>query len=272
MFLLPQDQLPATAEALEGAMEEALRGLCTRAEPMVAIDGTDLRDLDRMAVNLSGGVIELPPRPKMAIPSQGDPAVFVRELSVQADPITVVGNTLRLQLAASGVEFDQAKGSEPGIFLILRRAASGSINLSIERQQLEQIIAKAAAIAAKKQGVSIENVSLVLTPRGPRALDARISVTARKLLFRAVIHLSGSAALDDNFAATISNLRCEGDGAIATLACAAMTPQFQKIENRPLPLSALPIGEVRLNDVNFAVDDERIMASAQFGSASSRPG
>ena len=248
-------------------MEEALRRFCNRSEPMVAIRGTHLRNLGEMTVNLSGATIDPPRRPRMARAAKGEPAVFVRELSISGDPITIFGSPLALELVAHEVELDEAKGTDPGIFLVLRQAASGGIRLSIEREDLERLIAKAAALAAKKHGVIIEKVGLELSQPDLRTLDARISLTARKLLFRADIRLSGTVTVDDNFVATISNLRCEGEGAIAALACAAITPHFQRIENRPLPLAALPIGQVRLHDAAFAIDNECIVVSAQFGSS-----
>ena len=43
------------------------------------------------------------------------------------------------------------------------------------------------------------------------------------------------------------------------------------MEERAFPLSALPLGEVRMNDLAIAVDDEKIIVEAQFGSQSARP-
>ena len=272
MFLLPCDQLPASPKALEHAIEETLRQFCRRAEPMVAIGGSELRKLDRITVDLSGAVLDPPHRPGPYAGSDVKPAIFVRELAVSGDPIKILGNELVLELRASDVELDEAKGPMGGIFLVLRKAATGEVRVAIERVELEELIAKAAAIAAQKQGVTIENVSLELIPRNLKMIDARVTVTARKLMFRAILKLSGGVAVSDNLVATISNLRCEGDGTIAALACAAITPHFRKIEGRAFPLSALPIGEVRLRDVECAVDQERVTVTAQFGSESGRSG
>src|SRR5437764_408454 len=85
-----------------------------------------------------------------------------------------------------------------------------------------------------------------------------LQASARRRLSRAVLHLSGTIAVSDELVATVWNLRCTGDGASATLACAAITPQFARVEQRPFPLSALPLGEVRLHDVAFALAKDRI--------------
>jgi hypothetical protein len=270
MFLLPRDKLPATPDALAEAMEEALRPFASRREQMVTVRGTDLNNLDLIAVDLSGAIIDPHHRPKIPKGSRSEPAISIRELSVAGDPVSVLDNQLTFRLDASNVDLDQRVGSDGKVLLLLRNAGSGNIRFAAARAQLEGVIAKAAAIAAQKQGVTIERVELDLAPRATRAVDIRVTVTARKLFFRAVLHLTGSIAISDDLVATVSDLRCQGDGTIAALACAAITPYFTRIERRAFPLSALPMGEVRLRDVAFVVDSEQIVVTAQFGSQSKK--
>jgi hypothetical protein len=270
MFLLPRDKLPATPDALAEAIEEALRPFASRREQMVTVRGTDLRNLDSIAVDLSGAIIDPHHRPRIPKGSESEPAISVRELSITAEPVSVLDNQLTFRLDASNVDLDQRVGSDGKVLLLLRNAGSGNIRFAAARAQLEGVIAKAAAIAAGKQGVTIETVQIDLRPRAARTVDVRVTVTARKLFFRAILHLTGSIAISDDLVATVSDLRCDGDGTIAALACAAITSYFTRIEQRPFPLSALTMGEVRVQDVALAVENDQIVVTARFGSDSKK--
>ena len=96
-------------------------------------------------------------------------------------------------------------------------------------------------------------------------------MSVRKLFFRTNLRLFGTVAVTDDLNATVSGLRCEGDGTLAALVCTAITPQFSRMEERAFPLSALPIGEIRVNDLAIAVDDKQIVVEARFGSQSAMP-
>ena len=98
-----------------------------------------------------------------------------------------------------------------------------------------------------------------------------MALTVRKFLFRANLCLSGTIAITDDLHATASGLRCEGDGTLAALVCAAITPHFSRMEELAFPLSALPIGEIHVNDLAIMLDHERIVVETRFGSQSAMP-
>ena len=187
-----------------------------------------------------------------------------------AEPLSIFGGEVTLQLHALNVEFAQAKQPDNKLLLLLHRAASGSVRIEVTRAELEKLMARAARHLAQKQGVIIDDVKLALTQPQPRILNASIIVVARKLLFRPVINLSGTMTISDELLATISELKCSGDGPIATLACAAITPQFRRVEQRAFPLSALPLGEVHLHDLTLDFANDRVIIAAQFGERSPR--
>jgi hypothetical protein len=81
-----------------------------------------------------------------------------------------------------------------------------------------------------------------------------------------VLSLVGTFAVSDDLVATVSNLKCHGEGPIAALACAAITPSFSKIERRAFPLSALPLGEIQLRDLTIDTANEKVVVRARFGS------
>ena len=104
----------------------------------------------------------------------------------------------------SNVEFVQAKQPDNKLLLLLHRAASGNIRIEVTQAELEKLFAQGARKLAQKQGVTIEDVKLALTQPQPRILNASIVVAARKFLFRPVINLSGTVAIERGTASPLS--------------------------------------------------------------------
>ena len=271
MFVLSRNKLPETPDSLAEALEEGLREFASRPEPMAVVRGADLDRLDEIMVDLSGAVIDPRHRPVLPKLSRTEPAISVRKLSVLGRPVKILDSELTFDFDASNIQLNQAKTSDGKISLVLHRAGTGEMRATIGRGELEQLIAKVAAITADKQGVTIDNLKVDLTSHTTRTLEAKVTVSARKLFFRTSLRLSGTLALTDDLMATVSDLRCDGDGTIGALVCAAMTPHFSRVEKRAFPLSALPIGEVRLHDVAITVDDKQIVVEARFGSQTTGP-
>ncbi len=270
MFLLSRPDLPEQPDELAKAMEDGLRVIVSKTQAMVSVRGEDVRALDAIAVDLSGGNIDSVRRLTKPQLTGTEPALSAGELSVLANPLSISGGEVSFELYASGVELAQARQPDNKLLLMVHRAASGSVRLETARADLERWILRAAEKLAQKQGVTIENVKLDLAQSQPRVLDAKVTVAARKLLFRPILNLSGTIAISDDLVATISNLKCGGEGPIAALACAAITPQFRRVEQRPFPLSALPLGEVQLRDVALELANDRITIAANFGDRPAR--
>jgi len=271
MFVLSRNELPETSNALAVALEEAVREVASGAKPTIMVRGRDLGRLDEIVVDLSGAVIDPEHRPVIPKLSKTEPAILVHKLSVSASPVKVLGSKLIFNLVGSNVQFNQARTADGKVLLILHQASSGEMRVVMAREQLERLIAKIAAMAAAEQGVTIDNVQVDLRSCATRTLEVKVALTVRKFLFRANLCLSGTIAITDDLHATASGLRCEGDGTLAALVCAAITPQFSRMEERAFPLSALPIGEIRVNELAIAVDDKQIVVEARFGSQSAMP-
>ena len=80
------------------------------------------------------------------------------------------------------------------------------------------------------------------------------------------MQITGQLDLDDQLNAKISGLKCNGDGAIARIACGILNPHLQKIDGREFALLSLPLGATRLRDIRFTVADT-LSVIAEFGSA-----
>lgn len=266
MFLLPDSQLPQTAEALADAIEEGLRAFVSRPEKMVSVCGGNLRALDVIAIDLSGATIDHHHCPPRFDHSGSTLAISVRQLSIAGNPISMLGSEFALQFEASNLELNQKMQPDGKLLLILHRTQDGNVRFEIARAALERMITRGATKVAEKQGVTIDTVQLNLIQRGPRSLDGKLTMSAHKLIFHPVLHLTGTMAVSDDLVATLSNLHCCGDGAIAALACAAITPYFARVEQRAFPLSALPLGEVHVHDLALDLVSEKIVVSSRFGS------
>src|SRR5438045_9170712 len=172
----------------------------------------------------------------------------VRHIYVSGEPISILDCDFSFQFEASNVELYQKVQPDGKLLLIMHRAQDGNIRFEISRSAAESMIRKGASKLAEKQGVVVDNAQLELIPRGPRALDGKLTVSAHKLIFNPVLSLAGAFAVSEDLVATVSNLKCHGEGPIAALAWAAITPSFSKLERRAFPYSALPLCEVKLRD------------------------
>jgi hypothetical protein len=266
MFLLPRDQLPQQPDGLAQAIEEGLRVFVSRPAKMVVIRGSRVQALDSIAVDLSKATIDHHYRPPPLDRSQAVPVMVVRHIYIAGEPITLLGGDFSFQFEASNVELYQQSQPDGKLLLILYRAQDGNIRFEISRAAVEDMIMGGAATLAKKQGVVVDNAQLELTQHGPRAVDGKLTVSARKLIFHPVLTLAGTVSVSDDFVATVSNLQCHGEGPIAALACAAINPAFSRIEQRAFPLSALPLGEIQLRDVALDAANDKLVIRARFGS------
>jgi hypothetical protein len=266
MFLLPRNEIPETPEALAQAIEEGLRAFVSRPDKMVVVRGGDTSALDSIGVDLSGATIDHHHRPPPLDPSEAIPAMVVRHIYVSGEPISILGGDFSFQFEASNIELYQKVQPKGKLLLTMHRAQEGSIRFEISRAAAERMIMKGASKLAEKQGVVVDNAQLELTPRGPRALDGKLTVSAHKFIFHPVLTLAGTLAVSEEFVAAVSNLECHGEGPIASLACAAINPAFSRIEQRTFPLSALPLGEIQLRDLALDAAHDKLVVQARFGS------
>src|SRR5438067_6061443 len=249
MFLLPRTQIPEAPDALAQAIEEGLRTFVSRPDKMVVVCGGDGQTLDSIAVNLSGATIDHHHRPPPLDSSEAIPAMIVRHIYISGEPISILGGDFSFQFEASNVELYQRVQPEGKLLLIMHRAKDGNIRFEISRAAAERMIMKGASKLAEKQGVVVDNAQLELTPHGPRALDGKLTISARKLIFHPVLSLAATFSVSDDLVATVTDLNCHCEVPIAAVGCAAMTLSVSKIERRAFPLSALPLAEIQLRDL-----------------------
>ena len=265
MFPLNTATLPSTAEALECVLNESLRQLFDVTSDPVAIREASYPRLAELDISLDGARLRVPPPPIPSLSTSPAPAFQIDSFNVHASALSVGPCSVDLSLTARAVDLHQANDSRGNVVLLFHNAANGRLEISASPSDLEALIEEVARTEAAKHGVTIDRVQLTLRTKTSRSLAAEVRLRAKKLFLTASIRIAGQLDLDEKLNARISGLDCTGDGAIAAVACGVLKPHLQKIDGREFPLMSLPLGEIRLRDVQISVSD-KLSVTAEFGS------
>jgi hypothetical protein len=267
MFPLKTTIFPANAEAFQRLLNESLRDLFEVTSDPVTVRDASYPHLAQLSVSLDRARLRGQPPPMPSFSGKPTPALQVDSFKIDASGLAVGPAAIDLSLSAHGVDLHQANDSRGNLVLLLHKAADGRLAISASPSDLEALIAEVAKTEAGKHGVTIGDVQLTLRSKSSRSLAAEVRLRAKKLFLSASIRITGQLDLDEDIKARISGLACTGDGASASVACGVLKPHLEKIDGRVFPLMSLPLGEVRLRDVQLAVGD-KLSVTAEFGSAS----
>jgi len=267
MFPLAGRECPATPDQLAAAIGGALAQVFTLAgQPAVTVAGDALTAIAKLSLNLDNAILktgELPPRPQ----GVGDrrPGATVDRLDVAGHPIRYQGAALDFGLTARNVRFDFDRDSAGQALLVLADAADGTVDAAISKADLQAVLLDAATVAAKQQGVAIQDLHVDVQARGARTIVVDARVKAKKMMMSGVVNVSGQLDIDDELVATVSNLRCTGEGMIGGAAAGMLQPKLKSYEGTKVPLMSFSLGDVTLRDLTIKVDDA-IHVTAAFGS------
>ncbi|MDQ6808217.1 MAG: hypothetical protein M3Z64_02145 [Verrucomicrobiota bacterium] len=264
MFPLFTKTFPASTAELTAALNKSLERIFILLAAPVSARGDGYPSLEQIAISLDGAQLRPdPPRPAVAR-GETAPALQVAEFKMSGRGLSFAGATADLNFGAENLRLNSGRSAAGDIVLVLQSATNGQVRVATTKAALENIIAQVAKAEAGKHGVTIDGVRLNLQADGPRAVAAEVQLRAKKLFLSASIRITAHLALDENLNAKLSGLRCEGDGAIASVACGVLAPHLQKLDGREFALMALPLGEIRLRDMRLVVGDE-IAVTAEFG-------
>jgi hypothetical protein len=265
MFLLHTTAFPSSAAELTRLLNESLRRLFEIDSDPVHIREGSYPQLHELSISLDGARLRSdPPRPAVTA-GETSPALQIDQLTFSATSLSIGPAAVDLALSAQDVELGQGKDSNEHVVLTLERASNGTIEISTAQTDLEALIAGFARDQAGKQGITIDGVQLTLRQKNPYSVAAEVRLRARKLFLSASIQVTGQLDLDDELNLKISALACTGDGGISTMACGILKPYLQKLDGREFPLMSLPLGEIRLRDIQLTVG-EKLRVTAEFGS------
>ncbi|HEV7403070.1 MAG TPA: hypothetical protein VGO11_09100 [Chthoniobacteraceae bacterium] len=256
--------LPAAPDLLRDQIDAGWRALdlVPRAVSVSAPAWPTVADLK---LDLSGAAPEkLDEFPRTEGPAEG--TLYVERLLLEARPLILHGLPLSVEISALSAMLQMTSLSGDHHALVLQKAADGSVELSAENGELEKLAHTLVAAQAKKHGLDVKETHLAFTQRGPRSLSFQGDVTAKIMIMKAHLTVSGDLDLDDTLQLRISNLRLTGGGMAATLARGFLQPQFDKLEAKPISLGALTLGEIRLRDVAVSIEGETVRIRAKFGS------
>lgn len=264
MFPLFRNEMPSSASELELALNATFARLFSGVTNPVSVRDDSYPQLGGIEITLDRAQLRADaPRPAKTNAAT-QPALQIAEMKINANEISLGPATADLRLHANDVQLQQTRDANGEIILLVKRAASGEVEVSADKTEIENGIATLARNEAGKHGVTIDQVKLNVTSRGERSLDAEVQLRARKLFFSTTIRISAKLDLDEQLNARLSGLTCIGDGAIGAIACSTLQPHIEKLNGRTFSLLALPLGEVRLRDVRIAAGD-RISVRAEFG-------
>jgi hypothetical protein len=266
MFPLNTHNFPASAAELATRLNESLRRLFLLNRDPVEVRDKSFPHLESVTISLDGARLPENPPSKPSVSGPAKSALTIDSFRVAASPFSVGPASVNFHLTAQRLELDQAKDRGGNVLLLLENAGEGRVEISTAIPDLEALIAAVAKTEAGKHGVNIDSVQLLLRSRNPRSLAAEIRLRAKKLFVSASLRITAQLDLDEELNAKLTGLDCIGEGAIASVACGVLKPHLQKLDGREFALMSLPLGEVRLRDVQISVSD-KLSVTAEFGSA-----
>ena len=259
MFLLSGSDFPNNEASLIAAIGNGLRPLGLSPDRVSAEGG--FPSLSALRCDVSGAVFL---REHRAAAAEGamQPGFFARRMEVvcrsaQFEGLSFAGN---LFLDDAVFAFGRDAGANP--VLALEKCAGGSLDLSVERSEIEKLVHSLASKAAGEHGAEIKSVTLAWEQSGPRALSMRLVARAKAMFMETSVSALGRLEISDKLDATISGLSCSGDGMVGNLAASFLRKEIPKYEGRSVSLAGVFGGGLQLRDVSLRCEPDSLRIKA----------
>ena len=253
---------PQSAEALQQQMAEGAKeaGVALRT----AIEAPSWPSVQSLVVDLSGSDLDslsqLPRR------STGDAtSIEVQRFEVRANPVRIRDLPLELSANANGSSWRLAPTANGSRALFLHSATDGRFELTVRQSELERLANALLTEQAGKHGINVTQTQLTIISKGPRAIGLQVDVTAKVMMMKPTLTVTGEAKLDDQLRLHLSDLSLSGGGMAASLAKGFLQPHFDRLQAHPIDLASLAFGEVRLRDVELEVKADSLRLHGRFG-------
>ncbi|HEX8522202.1 MAG TPA: hypothetical protein VF669_08090 [Tepidisphaeraceae bacterium] len=269
MLPLAGKDFPTSAEELTEAINEALSDVFTLKgkNAGASLDGGRFPNIKTVSIDLDdASVSATKPPPKPIGTGKRKPGPKVETLDLSAQPIHYEKAKLNLKVNAKGLqfEFDRDKKGKP--VLVLTDAKTGKVDARISKADIEFLVTEAATLAAKEQGITVQDLELNLQSNGPRSIAADVRVKAKKLMMSGVIHITGNLDIDDELNATVTNLQCSGEGMIGSAAAGIVQKKIKPYNGTTIPLMTFSLGDLTLRDLKIDLKKD-LHVTANFGTA-----
>ena len=270
MFPLAGKTFPTSPEDLETAINDALSDVFSvngKKSP-VTVDGAKLPSIKTVRINLDDATVSATKPPPKPIPTgkSRQPGPSVEKLDLSAQPIHYEKANLNLKLNATGLKFDFDKDKKGNPLLVLTDAKTGKVDARISKNDIEFLVKEAATLAARQQGITIQDLDLDLKSSGPRSVSAEVRVKAKKLMMSGTINITGDLAIDDDLNATISNLSASGEGIVGAAAAGIVQKKIKPYNGTTVPLMTFSLGDLSLRDLKIDLKQD-LHITASFGTA-----
>jgi hypothetical protein len=272
MFPLPVGSWPATVEQLREQMLEGLRPMMV-SPPRLTVSG-QWPVLSELALDLGGVPIDpsVPwPVPKPAVERRTGPGC--RRLRVYAAPLKL-GDIAQphLDLLAVELQFELVRDEAGQHWLRPVAVGGGSIHARITGTELERLFLETARKLARAQGITVDEISINVKSAEPNNINLEAEIGARKMFLKGRLRFAGIAEFGSAFDIRLRDLRCEGVGAIGSIAARAVHPHLDRYGHqtfRPFGslVSGLALEHFQLNhgEGGTLELEARIARAAQWG-------
>jgi hypothetical protein len=267
MFPLAGTDFPTTSDELASAVQSALATVFTLPgnRNAVSVDGGTFPDVTTLRLELDDASVSAakpPPRPIGV--GQRSPGITVERLEISGRPIRYQNASLELDVTASGLTLDFDRDNQGNPLLVLTDARDGRVQAKIAKADLQAVLLEAAKLAARQQGVAVQDLKVDLESLGPRSVAARVRVQAKKMMMSGVVNIKGQLEVDDELNATVSGLGVSGEGVVGGMAAGLLQQKLRSYDGTKIPLMAFSLGDVTLRDLEIKVTDA-VQVNAAFG-------
>jgi hypothetical protein len=203
-----------------------------------------------------------------AATGQTTPGITAARLHVTAHPVRYQDAPFFVDLSAQDVRLDCARDPRGRLLLVPAGAAGGRLRSRVAKESLRALVLGAAREAARGEGV-VGQAPFEVTQADGRALDIRLRVEGtRKVPFKTLswsVRVRGRLQVNDDSVAAVTGLSFQGEEALGRLLASKLEERLKGGEGYRLPLTALPLGEVRVRDVRLRVTERDLKLEAAFG-------
>ncbi len=240
MFALGGDSFPTDTPGLRTALTRGAVTIGARADAVTA-EG-DFPSLTALRIDLTGVRIDGPARPATAQENAGG-GFFSRALDVTAEPAWLGAVPVHVRLRAKDCVFAFGTAADGARVASLQSCTNGTLDASAATTDIEAALLGLARDAAAGHGAEVKSVQLTLAAESPSAISVTAIAVAKAMFFTATLTIRGRIAMDADFNLRLSDATCTGDGMIANLAAAQLSPRLAELAARTFSLRAfLPAG------------------------------
>lgn len=287
MFDLRGNDFPTDPDTLRQDLDAAVRRRVDLPEGRDAITlvQRDWPEGERLAVDLSGGRLELPAEPAElralarkqlrppTIVADRQPGPLFHEFAVKGEPVHVGPMECRLSLAGREVRFDFGRDAD-GTVVMAPAEGQGELSASVPRDQLLGFIRRQAIDSAAEKGFEMEQVDLGLDSPSDRSIAITGTMAGRKKLGflspRLSIEFSAVLEVDDQLVGHLTTFDLRGQGMVLDALLALLKPRISQVKSRPIPLrdvlGAIVPAALEIKDIQIRIDDH-VTLSARFDGA-----